>query len=320
MSDLAIRQLDDAQIALITDTVAKGASREELALFVAICNRTGLDPIARQIYLVPRYDGRLGREVRSPQVSIDGFRLVAQRSGEYAGQTAVHWCGADGAWRDVWLETSPPAAARVGAYRRGFAEPCYAIALWSEYCPTNRKTGEPTGLWGRMPALMLAKCAEALALRKAFPAELSGLYTAEEMAQAGSEPLPVPTPAAALPAPETTRKALEASGAPTKAARLEKAREIIEGTATEVAPDTVRLAPGFSVEPVKASNGKPVYKVTSGADIFAAFDASLVSFLEANAAFGIATVCAVDRSGKRPILTEIVSEDRPAREEATDAA
>lgn len=320
MSDLAIRALDDDQIRLISDTVAKGASRDELALFIAVCNRTGLDPIARQIYLVPRYDSKLGREVRTPQVSIDGFRLVAQRSGEYAGQTAVAWCGRDGAWRDVWLEPEPPAAARVGAYRRGFAEPCYAVALWLEYCPTNRKTGEPTGMWRGMPALMLAKCAEALALRKAFPAELSGLYTAEEMAQAASEPHPVPMPAAALPAPETTRKALEASAAPTKVARLEKAREIIEGTATVVAPAEVRLAPGFTVEAVKGSGGKVVFKVVDGDRIFAAFDSSLVSHLEANAAFSIATVCEVDSTGKRPVLTRIIREDRPEREEAIDAA
>src|SRR5687768_9258625 len=88
--------LTDEQIKLITDTIAKGASRDELALFVQTCNRLKLDPFARQIFLVKRWDSNLNRMVAQSQVSIDGFRLVAERTGQYRGQTAPQWCGKDG--------------------------------------------------------------------------------------------------------------------------------------------------------------------------------------------------------------------------------
>ncbi|HET6475387.1 MAG TPA: recombinase RecT, partial [Thermoleophilia bacterium] len=102
---------------LIREQLAPKASDAEIRVFLALCQRLDLDPFARQIYLVGRWDSRAGREIFAPQVSIDGFRLVAQRTGEYAGQAGPEWCSADGAWRDVWLSDAPPAAARVGVYR-----------------------------------------------------------------------------------------------------------------------------------------------------------------------------------------------------------
>ena len=195
----ALARLDDEKRELLTRTICKDATRDELDLFFGICERTGLDPFARQIYAVKRWDSRARREVMQTQVSIDGFRLIAQRSGEYAGQTAVAYCGDDGIWVDVWLHDEPPAAARVGVYRKGFVEAVTAIALFREYAQRN-KEGGLTAMWSRMPSVMIAKCAEALALRKAFPAELSGLYTPEEMSQAENPPAAAPIAAPALPA------------------------------------------------------------------------------------------------------------------------
>lgn len=171
------------------------APRPVVEAFLMHARRTGLDPIARQIYCIER-GGKWGT-----QVSIDGARLVAERTKQYRGQTPTQWTADGVTWVDVWLSKDDPAAARVGVYREGFVEPLVAVATFDAY-----NAGGP--MWRKMPALMLGKCAEMLALRKAFPQDLSGLYSTEEMDQAGEpkQAAQVPAPAAvAEPAPSPSR-------------------------------------------------------------------------------------------------------------------
>lgn len=174
MNQLAPIEFSTQQIDLIKTTIAKGSTNDELKLFLHVCNRTGLDPLARQIYMVKRGG------VMTIQTAIDGFRVIAERSGHYAGQLGPFWCGDDGAWIDVWLDNKPPMAAKVGVLRNDFKEPLWGVAVWESFAVQNG------AMWKKMPELMLAKCAESQALRKAFPQDLSGLYTTEEMNQADS--------------------------------------------------------------------------------------------------------------------------------------
>lgn len=184
---------------LIRRTVAAGASADELELFFHQARRSGLDPLAKQIYFVKRQ----GKGVI--QVGIDGLRLIADRTLSYAGSDDAEFSGN--------TPNGYPAAAKVTVYKMVAGQRCpfSATARWDEYYP-----GDSQGFqWKRMPYAMLGKCAEALALRKAFPADMSGLYVHEEMDQAGTAEQVVATaPKVESPAPSTaaTRTTAEATG------------------------------------------------------------------------------------------------------------
>lgn len=173
-NELVTQDFTQEKLELIKNTVAQGASDLELKLFIEQCKRTGLDPISRQIYFMKDRNGKV-----NVQTSIDGFRLIAERSGDYQGQTPAQWCGQDGVWVDVWLSNDLPAAARIGVWKKNFREPLYAVATFQEYAQ-RKANGDLNYIWGTKPALMLSKVAEALALRKAFPNDMSGIYTQDE--------------------------------------------------------------------------------------------------------------------------------------------
>lgn len=160
---------DQSQIQLLKTTICKGSTDDELKFFIYACQRTGLDPFARQIYSVPRGGQRV------IQTSVDGFRVIADRTGHYSPgrePTFVHD-------KDGQLVS---ATAYVKKQTRdGTWHDVAASAMMMEYDGKNN-------FWKKMPYLMLAKCAECLALRKAFPAEMSGIYGQEEMDQANPAP------------------------------------------------------------------------------------------------------------------------------------
>lgn len=171
-NELVVRgenQMSPEQIDLIKRTVAKDATDTELQLFLYTAKRTGLDALTKQIHFVKRA-GQM-----TIQTGIDGYRAIAERTKTLAG--------IDDAIYDSETNQHPNKATvtvwrNVNGQKVGFT----ASARWTEYAPQ----GNQAFMWNKMPYLMLGKCAEALALRKAFPHDLSGLYTHEEMAQAGN--------------------------------------------------------------------------------------------------------------------------------------
>ena len=204
----------ESKIELIRRTVAAGATNDELELFFHQARRAGLDPLAKQIYYVKRK----GKGVI--QVGIDGLRLIADRTGKYAGSDDADFEGTS--------DRGYPAKARVTVYKmvQGQRCPFSATARWDEYYP-----GDDQGFqWRKMPHAMLAKCAEALALRKAFPADMSGLYIHEEMDQADA---PAPMLEVVTPKPNFGRDPKEMLEEPAPAEIVEPARP-----RGEAAPDS----------------------------------------------------------------------------------
>lgn len=152
--DTNIKYLSEEGLAILAKLYPEMPAAER-ELFARQCDRTQLDPLARQIYSVKRKVKNV--DVWATQVSIDGFRVIAQRTGEYEGQSGPHWCGPDGKWTDVWIAPEPPAAARVGIFRRGFREPLMSIARYDGYVGTDYN-GKVNTIWAKMPELMTAKC------------------------------------------------------------------------------------------------------------------------------------------------------------------
>lgn len=225
----------DEQKQLVKSTIAPGCSTDELRLFAYHCQRTGLDPFSKQIYAIKR-GGKM-----TIQVSIDGLRSIAERTGELAGSQR-YWCGNDGDWKDVWLSDKPPSAAKCVVYRKGCEHPFVGVALFRDY-----NGGQ--GLWTKMPSVMLGKCAEAQALRSGFPADLSGLYSSEEMDQADAKPIDV-NPTAAAPA-----RPVAVATAPVEPAAV----EVVEVAASEpvAPPKPAAAAAPAPATPVAASVIQP---------------------------------------------------------------
>lgn len=162
------------KIDLLKRTIAKGATDDELSLFLATAKRTGLDPFCRQIFCVKRYSG--GAEVMSVQISIDGFRVIADRTGHYVPSR-------EPSYTFDQKNNLVSATAYIKKLVAGSWHEVSATAFYDEYVQTTGKGNEkrPNAMWAKMPRLMLAKTAEALVLRKAFPAQLSGIYSPDEM-------------------------------------------------------------------------------------------------------------------------------------------
>ncbi|MGW3121343.1 recombinase RecT [Streptomyces sp. NPDC001107] len=217
------------------------APRAQLAVFFHYCVRSGLDPFARQIYMIGRKNKGEDREDNpvnwTIQTGIDGFRTIAHRAAERTGERISYedtvYYDADGGAQDVWLAPGPPAAVKVTVLRGSSRFPF--IARWSEFAPEywDAKNGQYVlaKMWRQMGSHMLRKCAEAGSLRMAAPQDLSGVYVDEEMAQADAEIV-------AGEAEEATQRLRAAAGLETGEAEGQAERP-----ATDTTPPKKKAAP-----------------------------------------------------------------------------
>jgi phage recombination protein Bet len=176
------------QTDLVRRTVAAQATPEELALYLYDCQRQRVHPLDKLLHFTKRG----GKYV--PVTSIDLMRARAAETGEYCGNSDAEIIESDKK-NPMKKDEMLPYSASVTVLRLVQGAPCAfsATARYSEYKP------EKAPMWAKMPTVMLSKCAEALALRKAFPQQLGGLYAAEELDQA---PIDLPRPVVA-PSPPT---------------------------------------------------------------------------------------------------------------------
>lgn len=178
-------KIDKAKVELIKRTIAKGATDDELMMFLNVCKGLGLSPFIKHVHFVKRWDSKAGAEVGAVQVGIDGFRSIAESTGKYAGSDDIVF-GEDQDIEFNKTKLKVPSKATCTVYKivEGQRYPFVATVRWDELYP-----GEKQGfMWRKMPFGQLGKCAESSALRKAFPKVLGGVYTPEEMEQASQKP------------------------------------------------------------------------------------------------------------------------------------
>ena len=156
---------------IIRDSFANGASDIEFSALLETARVRGLDPFKKQVFFVKRWDSQRRCEVWAVQISIDGLRGLAERTGKYDGQDEPEF---------VYDAEKRLTACKVRVYRKDHGRPSVGVAFFAEYAQTT-KEGKLTKFWSQMPHVMIAKCAEALAIRKAFPEDTSGVYTEEEL-------------------------------------------------------------------------------------------------------------------------------------------
>lgn len=198
------RDYTPAQLELVKRTVAADCNNDEFSLFVEVCRRVGLDPFRRQIYAVVYSKNNSERRRMSIITGIDGFRAVAARNRDYRPDEAEPLITyrddlKDPATNPLGIEKAVARAFKLAP--NGEWHPVIGVAYWDEFAPVDEiweydaaqgrkapcgkfKLG---GQWPRMGRVLIAKCAEAQALRKGWPEDLSGVYSPEEMARAEAE-------------------------------------------------------------------------------------------------------------------------------------
>lgn len=187
------RDLTPAQLDLIRKTYAKDCNNEEFDLFIAQAQRAGLDPFRKQITAIVHNKKNPEKRQLTVITTIDGFRVIAARHGDYRPMDARPVIETDENAKDPLTNPEGIVRAEVRVWKRFGSEwhPMVGEAYWTEFAPMKDEwvNGDRTGrkilndTWKNMPRLMLVKCAEAQALRRGWPEDIGGLYTEDEIAR-----------------------------------------------------------------------------------------------------------------------------------------
>jgi phage recombination protein Bet len=264
-TELAIRDSqntwDDAQRAALAQIGLRDAPDGDLAVFFHYCKAYQLDPFSHQATMIKRSEkrGDVWVDKWTIQTEIDGFRVIAHRAANRAGKIMSYprtlWIDHDETEHKRWVKDRPPAGAEVTVMVDG--HPFTAFASYREFVALDRN-GKPTPMWVKMPANQIAKCAEAQALRKAFPRDLGDVVIPEETGQEAAGQVP----------PAQTPSSGEAEQAPARRRPTKRALTLTQQITAEFArlgvddPDEqyrlVKLLAGLDEDHQGAINGADV--------------------------------------------------------------
>lgn len=182
----ALATMSEAELLKVLQvSLYPGAAPDSIKMVLGYCKAAGLDPMQKPVHIVPMWDGKAGlmRDVVMPGVNL--YRTQAARSGECAGVSEPEF-GPDVTETIGGQQITYPAWCRVTVSRRlptGEIVPFTAREFWKENYAVKggkEKSIAPNAMWTKRPYGQIAKCAEAQALRKAFP-EIASQPTADEM-------------------------------------------------------------------------------------------------------------------------------------------
>lgn len=210
--------IEPLMLNVVRTQICPGAPDEVIALYFHRCTKIGADPFGRQLYVARRRQkvNDQWEDRWMIETTIDGFRSIAESTAKYDGQDEPVY---------TYDNNGRIVKCSITVYRKDFNRGITATAFWSEYVQTDRN-GNVTQMWAKMPHNQLAKCCEALALRKAFPRQLNGIYTDVEMEQATViDVTPIADDGSAQQTIETTATPVPPERQPTPIGKRERARE-----------------------------------------------------------------------------------------------
>ena len=179
-NQVAINWEDSKVVDVIKSTVAAGTTNEEFSMFAEFCKGTGLNPFKKEIWCIVTGKGQY-RKVQM-MTGINGFYAIANSHPQFDGVENDY-----GPMKEIELRTPEKKKIKVPewieckVYRKDRSRPQMFRAVWEEFHQDLVTRNGYLSIWAQKPSLMLEKCAESMALRKAFPQELNGMYTSEEM-------------------------------------------------------------------------------------------------------------------------------------------